>query len=80
LCEEAKELLQEAISLSDCKQKWMLVDIGGNDELIERYGLRIPVLENEVSGAQLNWPFDAAMLKDFLRANRLHPAGKDHNE
>ena len=35
--------------------------------LEERYGHRVPVLRDEVTGVELEWPFDAAQL------NRLSP-------
>lgn len=34
--------------------------------LEERYGLRVPVLRNEASGAELAWPFDIDRLRAFL--------------
>jgi hypothetical protein len=30
------------------------------------YGERVPVLRNEDSGCELNWPFDADALREFL--------------
>lgn len=43
-----------------------LVDIAFDDELVERYGSRIPVLRHPESGEELNWPFDAQTLDKFL--------------
>lgn len=43
------------------------VDIFGDDELEERYGVRIPVLRDPASGQELGWPFDHAQLDEFLR-------------
>lgn len=34
-----------------------LVEIADNNELLERYGVLIPVLRIDVSGHELNWPF-----------------------
>ena len=31
-----------------------------------RYGVRVPVLRDEASGAELDWPFDAARLQAWL--------------
>jgi hypothetical protein len=31
-----------------------------------RYGERVPVLREEESGRELNWPFDADVLRDWL--------------
>ena len=33
-----------------------------------RYGVRIPVLRREDSGAELDWPFDAQRVRAFLEA------------
>ena len=43
-----------------------VVDIADDDQLIERYGTRIPVLRRMDTGAELGWPFDAAQLLTFL--------------
>lgn len=32
-----------------------------------RYGLRVPVLRNHNTGAELDWPFDAARLQTWLQ-------------
>lgn len=42
------------------------VDIAHSDTLIERYGVRIPVLREEASGRELGWPFDVEQLIAFL--------------
>jgi hypothetical protein len=41
------------------------VDISGSDELFQRYGLLIPVLQDP-QGEELLWPFDAADLGRFI--------------
>ncbi len=43
------------------------VFIDGDDELEERYGARVPVLRDEASGAELDWPFDAERLRSWMR-------------
>jgi hypothetical protein len=50
------------------------VDIAGDDELLDRYGTRIPVLVDPASGAELGWPFDAAALRAFVAACCVNPA------
>ncbi len=40
-------------------------DISESDELFERYGLRIPVLQHP-DGRELNWPFTAPQIQAFL--------------
>ena len=38
-----------------------------DDEALEaRYGLRVPVLRDAAGGVELDWPFDATALRDFL--------------
>lgn len=34
--------------------------------LEDRYGTRVPVLRDEDSGRELDWPFDEAALRRFL--------------
>lgn len=41
------------------------VDIATDDTLIERYGVRIPVLRS-LAGSELGWPFDAEQLGAWL--------------
>ncbi len=60
LCDEAKTLLRAACAIAD------EVDIANDARLIERYGMRIPVLRRQDSGAELDWPFDLAALRRFL--------------
>ena len=42
------------------------VDISDSDELMERYQMRIPVLQRTDSGAELDFPFDLAQVMDWL--------------
>lgn len=44
------------------------VFIDGDDGLEARYGVRVPVLRNESSGKELDWPFDASRLTGWLQA------------
>jgi len=41
------------------------LDIATNDELVERYGMAIPVLQAE-SGAELFWPFDDEQVRSWF--------------
>lgn len=43
------------------------VFIDGAPELEASYGARVPVLRDTESGRELDWPFDAARLHDWLR-------------
>lgn len=59
LCDEVINLLDRA------GVHWRPVDIDGKPALLERYGLRIPVLRRPDTGDELFYPFDEARLKRF---------------
>lgn len=64
LCEDAKALLlplidKKAIALN-------CVDISESDIFIKQYGTRIPVLRCEKTQQELNWPFAAEDISNFL--------------
>ena len=44
-----------------------LVDIAESEAMFEAYGLRILVLRRVDTGEELNWPFDAAQVVNFLQ-------------
>jgi hypothetical protein len=44
-----------------------LVDIAEDEGMNEAYGLRMPVLRRTDTGAELDWPFDAGQVVEFLR-------------
>jgi hypothetical protein len=60
LCEEAESLLQ---SLDDVT--WHSIDVADNNELLARYGLRIPLVVRP-NGDELGWPFDLSTLIAFI--------------
>ncbi len=45
-----------------------LMDIAERSDLVELYGLRIPVLRRVDNGAELDWPFEAEQVVSFLQA------------
>lgn len=64
LCDVARQVYQSTLSpdyFSVCE-----VDIAEQDTLIERYGVRIPVLRRLKDDTELDWPFDQQALMDFL--------------
>ena len=65
LCEEAEDLLNQIAPAQD----YEVVDIEDDIGLLDRYGVRVPVLRREPGGAELGWPFDAPALQAFLGAN-----------
>ncbi|RDE25295.1 glutaredoxin family protein [Motiliproteus coralliicola] len=64
LCEVAESLL--ASELNPQQNPVEVVDIANEDRLVEHYGVRIPVLQDQLSGRELGWPFDAAQLQRFV--------------
>jgi hypothetical protein len=42
------------------------VFIDGDEALEARYGIRVPVLREDASGAELDWPFDAAAVRAWM--------------
>jgi len=65
LCEQAVELLEQ--QLGPRNERWQERDIIEDEALVDRYGLRIPVLRHRASGRELGWPFDADTLRDWLQ-------------
>lgn len=62
LCDEAVAILAQARA-PDFQSIWI-----DNDAVLEtRYGERIPVLRDNQTGEELDWPFDAAAIVKFLR-------------
>ena len=62
LCEQAEELLQPFLRAG--MMHLQIVDISFDDELVKRYGIRIPVLacEGAAGRQELGWPFDQAQV------------------
>ena len=46
---------------------YTVVDIALDDELVARFGVRIPVLVKDTVNTDLGWPFDAAAVNLFLQ-------------
>ncbi|MFZ2163535.1 MAG: glutaredoxin family protein [Sideroxyarcus sp.] len=61
LCEEAQAILHEMGIAAE------YIDIADENELLDKYGIRIPVLKRADTGAELGWPFDAETVLKFLR-------------
>lgn len=60
LCEEAEELVTAA------SLRYQIHDVMDSEAWQAQYGLLIPVLRQLATGRQLNWPFDAETLADFI--------------
>jgi hypothetical protein len=63
LCEVAEA---ELLTLVEHGLLVELIDIGENAAMVDEYGLRIPVLRRVDTGAELDWPFDAEQVVQFL--------------
>ncbi|MGK0400417.1 MAG: glutaredoxin [Candidatus Azotimanducaceae bacterium] len=64
LCEQALALLK---TLSpELNLSVEEIEIADSDDLVDRYGIRIPVVTRAGSGLDLGWPFDTHSLKAFL--------------
>jgi hypothetical protein len=61
LCDLALGVLAQARA-----PEFSSVFIDNDAELEARYGERVPVLRNEDSGCELNWPFDADAVNAWL--------------
>ena len=61
LCDEAVGLLAAARA-PEFESVW----IDDDTELEARYGERVPVLRDDASGRELDWPFDIETLRAFI--------------
>lgn len=66
LCEQALALSEPVLQEKGIVLKE--VDIADDDALMEAYGIRIPVLREPATGAELGWPFNAAELRRWLQS------------
>lgn len=62
LCEQAEALLQ-ALSI-----RVETVEIADDEQLLARYGVRIPVLHDVHTDRELDWPFDLARVQHWVAA------------
>ena len=63
LCDLAIEVLAQTRA-----PEFDSVFIDGDDALEARYGMRVPVLRDATRGIELEWPFDARRLREWLAA------------
>jgi glutaredoxin len=61
LCEEAQHLIHRTLGITVTE-----VDIAGNEQLMERYGTRIPVLRRVDKDVEIGWPFDSQAIRRLL--------------
>lgn len=60
LCEQAEALLAQLGVEAEH------IDIVDDDDLLERYGTRIPVVKRMDGDSELGWPFDVQTLQRFI--------------
>lgn len=68
LCEQALAILEDVAA--QVPLRWLEIDIAEDDQLMQRYGVKIPVLQAS-TGAELCWPFGKA---DVLAFVAMQPA------
>ena len=61
LCERAADLIRGAVAVP-----FGTVEIADDENLLERYGVRIPVLRRLDTEEELDWPFDAAAVRRLV--------------
>ena len=71
LCEQAERLLAALPPHGALR----IVDISADETLLDRYGVRIPVLR-DAAGRELDWPFSRDDIIRFLRPG-APPAAAD---
>ena len=67
LCDEALELIFSMPELAGHSVR--VVDVALDEDLLERFGERLPVLEFQVAdtaGQVLDWPFDSQTVRGIL--------------
>ena len=62
LCELAAGMLDRAAI------RWREVDIDDDPALVDRYGLRVPVVQRPGDGRELDYPFDEGSLQRLIDA------------
>jgi len=71
LCEDALVLLREYELASAIALELDQIEISDSDVLMQKYGIRIPVVQIAANEAELGWPFNLLELAKFLDHNSL---------
>lgn len=64
LCETAEQLMQPALTARGFRLE--RVEISESDDLMARYGTRIPVIWRPERQDELGWPFSEAAFLDYI--------------
>lgn len=63
LCEEAEILLRKLVDDSNLTT----IEIAIDDELLNLYGMRVPVLQRSDNKRELNWPFSSEDIRKLIK-------------
>ena len=66
LCELAETVFHA--HRSSGRFKLEITNIAKSNELMKRYGIRIPVIRDPVTGKEIGWPFNDQQLSKFLNS------------
>ncbi|MFZ3086619.1 MAG: glutaredoxin family protein [Methylotenera sp.] len=66
LCEQAEALLISLTIQYDIT--WIPIEIADDNNLIEKYGIRIPVIKRIDNYTEIDWPFNKEEIIDFITA------------
>jgi len=61
LCEEAQRVIHKTLGMMVTE-----VDVAENEQLMARYGTRIPVLRRTDTGIEIGWPFDSQAIRRLM--------------
>lgn len=65
LCEDAEAILAYCRGYYP-EVQWRSIDIAEHADLVQQYGVRIPVIRFINTGAELAWPFDPGQVMAFI--------------
>ena len=66
LCDQALAILEDLSA--ELSLSWVVIDIVEDELLMQRYGVKIPVLQS-ATGAELCWPFDRHEVIAFVTSS-----------
>ncbi|WP_230390505.1 glutaredoxin family protein [Reinekea sp. G2M2-21] len=66
LCELAEEVISDFNRTADDRVVYVKTDIASDDDLVQRFGIRIPVLYRINDQRCLDWPFNTVSLQSFV--------------
>ena len=69
LCEQAREIIRHSKHARTIELE--LTEIADSDDLMERYGIRIPVVRLDGEAEEIGWPFDVESFDRWLGENSV---------